>query len=83
LSVKVHQNLDLGYTTVTDAGAKELRQLNSLLSLSLWCTKVTDASLKELAGLKSLQKLDLGDTKVTYEGVEEFQAALPKCHIFR
>src|SRR5215510_11853533 len=51
--------VDLGSTTVTDAGLKELKELKTLQSLSLSRTKVTDAGLKELKEIESLQSLNL------------------------
>ena len=63
--------VNLGGTTVTDAGLKELAGLKSLSTLYLDSTKVTDAGVKELAGLKNLTALDLFNTQVTDAGLKE------------
>jgi internalin A len=63
--------LSFAETKVTDAGLKELADLESLQTLDLGITQVTGAGLKDLAGLKSLQTLDLGGTKVTDAGLKE------------
>src|SRR5262245_32041096 len=47
--------VDLGGTTVTDAGLKELKELKTLQSLEIGSTQVTDTGLKELKELKTLQ----------------------------
>src|SRR5205085_650333 len=65
--------LDLYGTAVTDAGLKELKELQSLQTLVLWRTKVTNAGLKELKDLKSLKVLDLKETKVTDAGLKELK----------
>src|SRR5262249_54974808 len=61
--------VDLGDTTVTDPGLKELAGLKQLQTLYLG-TKVTDAGLKHLAGLKQLHSLYLSDTRVTNAGLK-------------
>jgi hypothetical protein len=42
---------------------------------------VTDAGLEHLKGLTSLKYLFLMNTQVTDAGMEDLQAALPKCKI--
>jgi hypothetical protein len=68
---------------VTDAGLKELKDLQQLRSLSLGDTQVTDAGLKELKGLKRLFLLYLANTRVTDAGVADLKKALPDCKIGR
>src|SRR5262249_23814159 len=65
--------VDLYDTQITDAGLRELKELNSLQELDLGRTAVTDIGLKELKGLKSLQRLSLFNTKVTDAGLKELK----------
>ena len=66
-----YAHLDLDFTTVTDAGLKELAGLTGMQSLTLNGNNVTDVGLKELAALKDLQILNLQGTKVTDAGLKE------------
>jgi hypothetical protein len=68
--------VDFSHTNVTDVGLKDLKELRSLQTLSLWHTRITDAGLKELRGLESLETLDLGQTKVTDAGLKELKELL-------
>src|SRR5438270_435213 len=58
---------------VTDAGLKELKDLEQLTSLYLAYTKVTDAGMKELKDLKQLTSLNLAETNVTDAGLKELK----------
>lgn len=62
-------SLDLSASTVTDSGAKLLKDATELRSLRLSETGVTDAGLDALAGLPKLESLNLYGTQVTNEGV--------------
>ena len=75
--------VDLYGAQVTDAGLKELKDLNQLTSLDLHQTQVTDAGLKELKDLKQLTSLNVYETQVTANGVADLQKALPGCKITR
>lgn len=62
-------SLDLSSSTVTDSGAKLLKDAAELRSLRLSETGVTDAGLDVLAGLPKLESLNLYGTQVTNDGV--------------
>jgi uncharacterized membrane protein len=62
-------SLDLSSSTVTDNGAKLLKNAAELRSLRLSETGVTDAGLDVLAGLAKLESLNLYGTQVTNEGI--------------
>jgi len=62
-------SLDLSSSTVTDNGAKLLKDAGELKSLRLSETGLTDAGLDVLAGLSKLESLNLYGTQVTNEGV--------------
>lgn len=62
---------------MTDAGLKELKELNNLTTLDLFLTSVTDVGLRELASHKRLTFLNLMSTKVTEAGVAELKKAYP------
>ena len=67
------QQLELGFTKVTDAGLGHLKGLTQLRLLGLACTYVTDAGLEHLKGCTKLQTLWLGFTKVTDAGVKRLK----------
>ena len=62
--------LDLGFTTITDAGLKELANFRQLTTLCLNQTKISDAGLKEIAVL-NLTRLEVQATQVTDTGLKE------------
>jgi uncharacterized membrane protein len=62
-------SLDLSSCTVTDNGAKLLKNAAELRSLRLSETGVTDAGLDVLAGLPKLESLNLYGTQVTNDGI--------------
>lgn len=64
-------SLDLSASTVTDSGAKLLKDAADLKSLRLSETGVTDAGLDVLASLPKLESLNLYGTQVTNQGVEK------------
>ncbi len=64
-------SLDLSASTVTDNGAKLLKDAADLKSLRLSETGVTDAGLDVLASLPKLESLNLYGTQVTNQGVEK------------
>src|SRR5262249_4255356 len=58
----------------TDEGLKNLAELTSLRSLSLyWCGQITDAGMKHVKELTTLETLNLGNTSVTDVGVAELK----------
>ncbi|QJE99053.1 c-type cytochrome domain-containing protein [Luteolibacter luteus] len=67
-------SLDLSSSTVTDSGAKLLKDAAELRSLRLSETGVTDAGLDVLAGLPKLESLNLYGTQVTNDGVQKLAA---------
>ncbi|NNC88901.1 MAG: hypothetical protein HKN82_10635 [Akkermansiaceae bacterium] len=69
--------VNLGATSVSDAGLGELAAMPNLRKLHLQQTKITDAGLAEVAKLKNLEWLNLFGTEVTDEGVRKLKA-LPK-----
>jgi uncharacterized membrane protein/YHS domain-containing protein len=71
------RRLDLGGTSVTDAGLATLKAMPNLQRLHLERTAITDAGLGCLANLNHLQYLNLYDTAITDSGLNEL-AALPK-----
>jgi uncharacterized membrane protein len=62
-------SLDLSASTVTDNGAKLLKDAAELKSLRLSETAVTDAGLDAVATLPQLESLNLYGTQVTNDGV--------------
>jgi tRNA A-37 threonylcarbamoyl transferase component Bud32 len=64
------QTLDLGQTSVTDAGLEHLTGLADLTSLTLTGTRVTDAGMRHVAELRRLQSLDLQFTPIGDAGVK-------------
>ena len=62
-------SLDLSASTITDKGAKLLKDAAELKSLRLSETAVTDAGIEILAGLQKLESLNLYGTQVTNAGV--------------
>ena len=71
------RRLDLGGTSVTDAGLAALKTMSNLQRLHLERTVITDAGLRCLANLDQLQYLNLYDTRVSDSGLKDL-AALPK-----
>lgn len=63
------QWLDLGNTSVTDAGLKSLRPMLGLTRLHLDQLKVTDGGLASLSRLRRLEYLNLRGTGVTDAGL--------------
>ena len=63
--------LYLSNTQITDAGLKEVAQLQQLAGLYLRNTQITDAGLKEVAKLQKLDFIDLSETQITDEGLTE------------
>ncbi len=70
------RRLDLGGTSITDAGLAALKAMPHLQRLHLERTAITDAGLHCVANLDHLQYLNLYDTAVTDKGLKEL-AALP------
>jgi hypothetical protein len=62
--------LDLGGTSVTDAGLSQVKAMHWLQRLHLDQTGVTDAGLASLSGLKRLEYLNLRGTAVTDAGLK-------------
>ncbi len=64
------QWLDLGGTSVTDAGLAALGPMHRLQRLHLDQTKVTDSGLARLSRLRQVEYLNLRGTAVTDKGLE-------------
>ena len=62
--LKKFHRLDLGVTSTSNAGMKEVAKLEHLTRLSLYSTKITDAGMAELTGLKSLVWLNMDSASV-------------------
>ena len=62
-------DLDLSYTTITDAQLSHLENLTSLRELSLYNTKIADAGLMHLKKLRGITRLDLSFTKTSDAGL--------------
>jgi uncharacterized membrane protein len=69
--------LEIGATSVSDAGAEHLRDMLALRRLKLNETGITDAALDVVAGLQNLEYLNLVGTAVTDEGIKKLED-LPK-----
>lgn len=54
---------------LTDEGLAELRELDTLVGLTLVGNKFTDAGLQHLAGLKNLEQLRISSTALTEAGL--------------
>jgi len=72
--VTVDENNDaikvrLGYSKITDAGLKHLKEFTELKELFLNNTDITDAGLVHLKGLANLELLIIRKTKITDAGV--------------
>lgn len=69
--------------TITSAGVRFLAQLTNLNTLNLTGAQLTDVDLECLRPLKELGTLQLVRTRVSAEGIQAFQAAVPKCKIIK
>ena len=69
-------SLDLGKSTVTAAGLKELHSMKQLRALKLETGRDGDSICEALLGCKSLESLDLSNSGVTDDGLGKL-AALP------
>jgi hypothetical protein len=58
---------------ITDAGAKNLGKIPSLVELNLEGSRITDRGIRELSSLQFLTTLDLSSTSVTSEGLASLQ----------
>jgi hypothetical protein len=67
------ERLNLGDSTVSDAGIAHLNGLSDLCLLFLQRTKVTDAGLSHLRRLTQLEWLDLSHTRVTDAGLAHLE----------
>ena len=78
-------SLDLSASTVTDNGAKLLKDAADLKSLRLSETGLTDAGLDVLVGLPKLESLNLYGTQVTNQGVEKLASlkSLKKLYLWQ
>ena len=63
--------LYLGDTKTTEAGLKEVANLQQLDMLTLSNTQITDVGLKDIAKLQKLTWLNLSDTLTTDAGLKE------------
>lgn len=64
-------DVNLGSTSITDAGAANLGKMPKLKKLWLNGTQITDAGLDALKGLNELEYLNLYGTQVTDEGLKK------------
>ncbi len=77
------ESLSLQEAGITDADALQIAKLTKLKSLLLNGSKITDTGLQTLQGLKDLTYFDVRGLNVTPQAVAEFEAALPKCKVFK
>ncbi len=68
-------------TPITDAGLRELKNLESLTTLDLGDTAITYVGVAQLTNLKSLKSLDLSGTLITDNGVWALKKSLPNLEI--
>lgn len=75
--------LDVGYShrKITDEGVANLAELRDLERLCLFASAITDKSLKILETLPRLKSVEIKATDVTEQGIENFKARLPNCHV--
>jgi len=64
-------SLNLGKTSVTDAGLAYVKPLTGLVELHLEQTKITDQGLAQLKGLVNLRYLNLYGTAIGDAGLEQ------------
>lgn len=77
------KGLDIGDCHMTDKDLPHLAELSELVHLELGGNEgITDEAVRYLSSLKSLRILGLDATDVTQEGIEQLQAALPRCVIY-
>lgn len=68
---------------ITDAGMKQVAQLERLEHLYLGKTSITDKGLFELKPLEGLRNLHVAGTKVTDKGAEKFAEEMPNLRVVR
>lgn len=68
--------LDLSYSTLTDAMTSEIKKLKNLEKLDLNNTQISDKTLLHLQESKSLKILNLVNTGVSNKGMENFLSAV-------
>jgi hypothetical protein len=71
------QWLDLGGTSVSDAGMGTVSRMTNLVRLHLDLTRVTDEGLRRLGALRHLEYLNLRGTAVTDQGLQALRS-LPR-----
>ncbi len=64
-------DVNLGSTSITDAGAANLGKMSNLRKLWLNGTQITDAGLDAIKGLNELEYLNLYGTQVTDAGLKK------------
>jgi hypothetical protein len=74
-------DLELNFTSITDAGVSRLAPLVKLERLELRGTKVTDACIDHLCQFKALARVDLRKTQVTTSGTEKLRDRIPRIDI--
>ncbi len=82
-NLKSLTTLNLTGTDVTDKGLAFVGKLPRLKTLNLDGTQTSDGGLMSLKGLTTLTALTVATTRVTQQGVDQLQAALPKCKVTR
>ncbi|RZL18719.1 MAG: hypothetical protein EOO89_05375 [Pedobacter sp.] len=70
--------LSLNYTSITDEGLRQLKDMSELQSLNLVGTNISSKGLKELQKLKNLKFLYLYQTKISKSELTRIKKLLPK-----
>ena len=63
--------LDLDNTQITDAGARDIAQMQWLKWLSLDNTQITDVGARDIAQMQGLTELSLNNTQITDAGARD------------
>ena len=74
--------VDLGGTTIDDAGLRDFGGLNDIEYLDLSGSQVTDAGLKHLGGLASVKYLHLSHTQVSDAGLKHLGGLTKLVHLY-
>jgi hypothetical protein len=76
------QKLTIAQAQITDAGIKDVSELQNLFYLNLnGCTAVTDLSVPILGHLSGLRELYISDTGISQKGCDLLRKSLPNCTI--
>ena len=77
------RSLGLRNTGITDEAVLEIAKLASLQSLAIDGSRVTDQGLRSLQKLAGLTSFEIRGLNLSPAALAEFEAALPKCKIFK